>query len=223
MAERTPSISPSEQRHSRVPVEVGVNPSSFDRPARIQMVVALLLGFVLVVVPLYLWRRPRAETEPVSNSADGQPAVVLTSAEAGVFVGGFGDAGASTLVALSEVHVLECHDPGSKKTTPSECDHLAAFDKALTKAVEDAANCVSGPVGGGAIVYVADVSFQRKKSPIALTLPREGRTMKNAKVIGACSAAVKKNLSAVSLDVSQPHQHTRYKISVTATYPGPVK
>jgi hypothetical protein len=228
MAEPTPSLPPSEPRssgrpsaHSRAPVELGVGASSLDRPARIQMIVALVLGLVLVVIPLYLWRRPRAEAEPISNAADGQPAVVLTSAEAGAFVGAV-DAGAPP-VAFSEVHVLECHDPGTKKTAPGECDHLVAFDKAFTKAIEDATSCVPSSAGGGSIVYVADVSFQRKKSPINLTLPKEGRTMKNAKVIAACNAAVKKNLAAVQLDPGQQHQHTRYKISVTATYPGPVK
>lgn len=224
MAEPTPSLPPSEPRsaaHSRAPVEIGVGASSLDRPARIQMIVALVLGLVLVIIPLYLWRRPRAETEPVSNAADGQPAVVLTSAEAGAFVGA-ADSGAPP-IAFGEVHVLECHDPGAKKTSPGECDHLVAFDKAFTKAIEDAQSCVPTSAGGGSLVYVADVSFQRKKSPINLALPKEGRTMKNAKVIGACTAAVKKNLAAVQLDAAQQHQHTRYKISVTATYPGPVK
>jgi hypothetical protein len=195
--------------------------AGLDRPARIQMIVAVVLGLVLVAIPLYLWRRPRAETDPVVGSAEAKPAVVLSAAEAGVAFAPI-DAGAPPAVALSEVRVSECHDPGPKKTSAEQCDRLPQFEKSFAKAIEDAASCVPSSAGGGTIVYVADVSYARKRSPINLTLPREGRTMKNAKVIAACTAAVKKNLASAQLDGGH-HQHSRYKFTITATYPGPVK
>jgi len=46
--------------------------------------------------------------------------------------------------------------------------------------------------------------------------------MKNTKVVSACQSAVKGKLQAVSLDAIQ-HAHARYKIAVTASYPGTVK
>jgi hypothetical protein len=194
---------------------------SLDRPARIQMFVALGLGFVLVAIPLYLWRRPRAETDPVTGSAEAKAAVVLTLAEAGAAFAP-ADAGASSPVALSEPKVSECHDPGPRRTAPGECDHLPQFEKAFAKAIDDAASCVPAAAGGGTIVYAADVSYARKKSPVVLTLPKEGRTMKNQKVIANCTAAVKKNLASAQLDPGA-HQHSRYKVTILATYPGPVK
>ena len=64
------------------------------------------------------------------------------------------------------------------------------------------------------------MSFKRKALNVAT--PKEGRTMKNAKVIAACQSAVKSKLQSLSLDPIQ-HAHARYKIAITATYPGAVK
>jgi len=64
------------------------------------------------------------------------------------------------------------------------------------------------------------VSFKTKKS-LAIVTPKEGRTFKNTKVIAGCQMAVKNKLSAFSLDIEEKHQ--RYRISITATYPGTVK
>jgi len=61
------------------------------------------------------------------------------------------------------------------------------------------------------------VSFKTKKS-LAIVTPKEGRTFKNTKVIAGCQMAVKNKLSAFSLD-GEGHQHQRYRISITATYP----
>ena len=58
--------------------------------------------------------------------------------------------------------------------------------------------------------------------PPSSATPKEGRTMKNTKVVSACQSAVKGKLQAVSLDAIQ-HAHARYKIAVTASYPGTVK
>jgi hypothetical protein len=116
--------------------------------------------------------------------------------------------------------VLECHDPGPGKTPPEQCDHLVDFEKSFAKAIQEAASCVPASAGGGAVPWVADVSFARKRQPIHLTVGKEGRTLKGARTVAACTAAVRKNLASVTLDQGSKHEHSRYKIQIVATYPG---
>ena len=186
-----------------------------DRSVRAQVAAALLVGFVLVAVGLYMWRRPRHSAEP--SAAD---LAALESASAAVDLAAVPPAVASTAdssspVKLSDARVLGCHDRGPRKTPVDQCDHLAPVEKALTSAVEHAAACVPDSTGGGTIEYVADISFLRHK--VNVLLPRAGRSVSDRKVIGACGAAVRSAMQAVSLD-GMDHQHARYKISVTATY-----
>ena len=177
------------------------------------MVVALVLFLVLVAIPLYLWRRPRAESIAAAASASADlaaPAPPTVTAPAL----------AEEKVVVGDVHVLSCHDPGPKKTPREQCDHVAAVEQALTKAVEESASCVPKEAGGGTIQFVADLSFKRKGASVSA--PKDGRTLKNAKVVAACQTAVKARLSTLALE-GTAHQHQRYKLSVTATYPGAVK
>src|SRR3954465_1696477 len=40
-----------------------------ERPVRLQIIIALVAGLILVAVPLYLWRRPRPESIPSAAAA----------------------------------------------------------------------------------------------------------------------------------------------------------
>lgn len=186
---------------------------SADRPARLQMIVALVLGLVLVAIPLYLWRRPRAESISATGSADSGVDPNAASAPTTT-------APVDEKPTIGEAKSILCQDPGPKKTSPEQCDHVADVEKAFAKAIEDTASCVPKDAGGGTIQFVADVSFKRKALNVAT--PKEGRTMKNAKVVAACQSAVKSKLQSLSLDAVQ-HAHARYKIAITASYPGSVK
>jgi hypothetical protein len=202
-----PSEPRSTSRASFSHLDVGA-----ERPARLQMIVALLLGLVLVAIPLYLWRRPRAESIAANSGADSgvdpnAAAPAATTSE-------------DLKPTLGDTKVLQCQDPGPKKTAPEQCDHVAEVETALAKAIEENASCVPRDAGGGTIQYVADVSFKRKV--IGISTPKETRTMKNAKVVTACQSAVKSKLSSLSLD-NVNHGHARYKIAITASYAGAVK
>jgi hypothetical protein len=203
------SVPPSEPRPSRG--SLSVIDAQIDRPARLQLIVALLLALVLVAIPLYLWRRPRAESIAVTAPSDAGAAPVDT-------IGG--SSPPEEKVTVTEPKLLSCHDPGPKKTPTEQCDRLAEVEKALAKAVEEAASCVPKDAGGGAVPYVAELHF--KKKTISVTSPKDGRTFKNAKVAGACAMAVKAKLPSTLLD-GLKHEHQRYRIGVTATYPGAVK
>jgi hypothetical protein len=188
-----------------------------DRPARTQLVAALLFGLVLVASGLYLWRRPRAASDDAANETPAASAVPILAGDAGAIVGSAGDAGAQAPVALSEPRVLGCHDRGAAKTPPDACDRLAPVEKAIQSAITGAAACVPPEQGGGTIEYVADVSFLRHK--VNLKLPRAGRSVHDRRALRACSAAVRSALQGLPLD-GMEHMHARYEIAVTATYRG---
>lgn len=207
------SVPPSEPRPSRA--SLSNLDSQIDAPARLQMIVALILGLVLVAIPLYLWRRPRAESIPVARSTSADGGALSTAVETPPSTSD-GDA----KITLSDARVLQCQDPGPKKTPPDQCDHLPELEKQFAKAIEESASCLPRDAGGGTVQYVADVSF--KKKTIGVTAPKDGRTLKNAKAAATCATAVKGRLSVLALD-SMTHQHARYKIAITATYPGAVK
>jgi hypothetical protein len=222
LREASQPISPTSSRASVPPSEPrSTSRGSFsqldigaDRPARVQMIVALLLGLVLVAIPLYLWRRPRAESIAVAGAADAGAPPASSSAPPPLATGD------DAKLTLGDARVLLCQDPGSKKTSPEQCDHVTEVEKALAKAIEDSAGCVPSDAGGGTIQYVADVSWKRKAVNVAV--PKDTRSMKNAKAVAACQSAVKSKLQALALE-PLAHAHARYKIAITATYPGPVR
>lgn len=198
---------PSEPRSSRG--SIGVIDAQLDRPARLQMIVALVLGLVLIAIPLYLWRRPRAEPIVVNaGAADAGGLPVLHPMSSSVV---------DDKLLLSAPKNVSCHDPGPKKTPPDRCDHVAELEAAFAKAIEDSAACVPKDAGGGTITFVADVHF--KKKSVAITSPKAGRTLKNPKIVGACEKAVKAKLASSMPFASAKHEHMRYRVSITATYP----
>jgi hypothetical protein len=185
-----------------------------ERPVRVQLFAALALGLVLVGTGLFLWRRPHVSEEAraaeaaasASASAQAATAVIAPSAAAPT---------SAMPVALSEPRVLGCHDRGSKKTAPDQCDHVPAVEKALADAIEKASTCVPTGTTSGTIEYVADVSFSRHK--VGLNLPHTGRSVTDKHVLHSCSTAVRGSIKDLSLD-GIDHQHARYSIAITATY-----
>lgn len=202
------SVPPSDPRSSRGSFDA--IDAQLERPARLQMLVALVLGLVLVAIPLYLWRRPRAEALTVASEAFDAglvPTIVGTPAEE-----------EEDKLVLGEPKLLSCHNPGPKKTPREKCDRIAPLEEAFAKAIEDSASCVPMDAGGETIIFVADVSFPRKR--ITITTPKEGRTLKSPRIAAACQRAVKAKLSKLPLE-SMEHEHARYRLSITATYPAP--
>jgi hypothetical protein len=175
-----------------------------------EVVVAFVVGVLLIGGGVFVWRRPHTGSDPAASEFGPMPA---SSAP------GAGDAGAAEMdagpVALSEVHVLGCHDRGSRKTPPDQCDRLPAVEAALSNAIEQAASCVSASPSGGTIEYVANVSFRQHK--VSVALPRSGRSFHDTRTVDACAASVRASMQNVPLD-SVNHEHARYRFSVIATY-----
>jgi hypothetical protein len=175
------------------------------------MAAALLLGLTLVAVPLYLWRRPASL--PVRVPVDAAPPIDA-AVEGGVVEIDAGPPAAQ----VAPARVVECHDPGSKHTSPVDCDHLPPIEAMISNAILATATCVPSSPAGGTIEYVVDVSFARKRTPFIVKAPKEGRTIKSARTASSCATALKRTLGTPSMEM--PHQHARYKFALTATYPG---
>jgi hypothetical protein len=120
---------------------------------------------------------------------------------------------------VSEARVLGCHDRGPKVTPPDQCDHVPAVEKALSAAIEQAASCVSPSASGGpsTIEYVVELSFLHSR--LTVSLPHEGRSVRDRRVVHACASAVRAAMQLTQLQ-GVPHEHAQYKIALTATYRG---
>jgi len=212
MRPSSPSHPPSEPRP--IAGRPGADASP-DRPARVQLIAALLLLLVLVVVPLYLWRRPRAAaTEEAQKTA---AALALASAQVEAPPAPPPDPIVHTKdgVTVADAKVVSCHDPGSRKTAPGACDRIPNFEAAIGKAVLDAAACVPAGTPVGSIGFRIDASYARHKNRVRVTIAHD-RTTIAAKLAASCASDVKKALAAIELD--QAHAHTRYELTLDATY-----
>jgi hypothetical protein len=191
-----------------------VAPTLYDPPVRLQMMAVVLLAIVVVAVPLYLWRRPRSVAEPVALEGGAPAAALLTDPYTTVEA----DASSAPAIQLGDARVLECRDSSSKKIPSEQCDPLPAFTKTFAEAVRAAGECISQSAGPGTITYVADVGFSRRRAPVTVALPRDGRSYRGTKAVAGCAAAVRAGVSGVSIEAI-PHAHARYKIALVATYP----
>jgi len=209
-----PSLSgpPSEPRPiaSRPGADAGPERTNLVQ-GRVQLIAALLLLLVLVVVPLYLWRRPRATAnEEKTNAAQLSSAQIAETQQPPPDTKPHTKDG----VTVADAKVVGCHDAGSKRTAPAACDHLPGFEGALAKAILDSASCVPPGTPAGSITFHADASYARHKAPIRVK-HTQGTTMA-PKVTAACVADVRRALSSIALD--QAHAHARYDVEIDAQY-----
>jgi hypothetical protein len=184
-----------------------------ERPVRVQLVTALVLGVVLVASGLYLWRRPHGPVDGAATEAAPSAGAVD---DAGALAAPVVDA-APAPVSLSDARIIGCHDRGPRVTPADECDRLASVEQALSKAIEQSVACFPLTVDGATIEYVADVSFSRHR--LRVSMPRAGRSEHDRKVVAACGTAVREAMRALPLE-GITHQHARYEIAVTASYRG---
>lgn len=182
---------------------------------RLQFAVVVALALVVFAVPLYLWRRPRVDALAVPPQTSN---ALMASNDPFAPVGPTSGAPTSAKEASLEAKVVACHDAGPRKTPPERCDAVPELAKPFAAAVEQSASCVPKEAGAGTIVYALDVNFRRKSRSIKA--PKDGRSIKAPKVVSACVASVRAKMQGVSLD-GIAHEHTRYKLVVTATYGAP--
>jgi len=189
-----------------------------DRPMRVQLAAALVLGLIVVAVPLYLWRRPKAATatdtpDGGASSAPieaGPPPDPTRDLVAAALDGGVQAEG----VTLGKVWIDSCQRPGAGKTPPEQCDRQPFFEQALVKAVLENTSCVPRLGKSGSISFALRVDYQRKQMNVFAGRSGTLRRKQAAEVI----KCVQRSLPTPDWQ-SLAHQHTRYVIAVLATYP----
>ncbi len=217
MPPRLSSIPPSQPSPYR---QLG---SGGQQPVRLQMILGLVVGLVLVAVPLYLWRRPEQAKAGAGASASaasgpgGAPAAGSSpqpSGSAVPYVPLTDPSSAESKVKLEPFKTVRCSDPGPGKTPPERCDHITFFEDAMTRAVKENATCAPPSKTGAQVSFVLDLDFRKKQRKLnrgkSTTLSKE-----QSKELFAC---VEKALPTPDWD-SVPHQHSRYIVNLTANYP----
>jgi hypothetical protein len=185
---------------------------------RVQLVVALVAGLVLVAVPLYLWRRPKAaKTEAADAGADSAVVDAGPPPDAGSsLVAAALDGGSVTApgITLDKVRIVKCQRPGPSKTAPEQCDRQPFFEESLVKAILENVSCAPKAPKGGSISFALKVDHKKRSTRLWAGESGSIRHKRAASTI----ECVKRSLPAPSWD-SIAHQHTSYVIAVQATYP----
>jgi hypothetical protein len=187
-----------------------------ERPVRLQIVIALVAGLILVAVPLYLWRRPRPESIPSADAAVAASgsAAASASASASAALAALPPVPPPSRVQLSTFTTLKCTNPGPGKTPPERCDHVRFFEDGLARAVRDNAACAPVSSAPVKVSFVLEMDFPRKRTNLFIG---KSSTIKKDKG--------KELLRCVTRGMPTPdwgtivHQYSRYKVNVTATYP----
>jgi hypothetical protein len=173
---------------------------------RLQIIIALVAGLILVAVPLYLWRRPRPESIP---SADAAIADAGAPGDAAPPV-----APAPAAVTLSAFTTIKCENPGPGKTSPERCDHVTFFEDALARAIRDNVSCAPTGKTATTVSLVFEIDFRRKKT-----------NLYSGKSTSVKRTRTKELLRCINRAMPTPdwgtisHQYVKYKINVVATYP----
>ena len=185
-----------------------------ERPVRLQIIIALVAGLILVAVPLYLWRRPRAEPTPSADAAVADAGAPPSDGGARPFFVGGDAAAPSGGVTLSPFTTIRCENPGPGKTPPERCDHVTFFEDGLARAIRENAACAPQAKVSVNVSFVLEMDFKRKRLNLfagkSTTIRRE-----RAKELLRC---VKRALPTPDWGTI-PHQYVKYKINVMATYP----
>ena len=191
--------------------------AGIDRSVRVQMIIALVAGLVMVAVPLYLWRRPRAEAATERESR--KPAPPPVSAAPPTALDAPAASAAPTADAkipgllLSEPKMIKC-GAGRGKIFPEQCDRQGHFEELLLKTLRESPRCAPEKGVSGTVNFVLDIDHKTKKLKV---WAGKSSTMKRAarkKIVGCVNQALP------PADWAQViHQHAKYQIAVLATYP----
>jgi hypothetical protein len=192
-----------------------------ERPVRVQVIIGLVAGLILVAVPLYLWRRPQPSTIAVADAAvsaeaaSGKPPTALgPPIDAGnIQPVDIIDAGAPSL-KLSPFTTIKCQNPGPGRTPAERCDHVTYFEDALARAIRENAACAPSSKSPTEVSFVMDLDFRRKHTNV---FAGKSSSLKHAqtKELLRC---VKRAMATPDWGTI-PHQYVKYKLKVVATYP----
>lgn len=186
-----------------------------DRPLRAQLIVAIVVVFVILAVPVYLLRRPSGKENAPADA--GASANGLTSPP----LGASGSAASSDAgvdderVKLGALTRVKCS--AGRRAQGQEgtlCDRLDGIEDAFLKGIRDNVDCAPRIAKGGTINYVLTVDFTDRRVHV---FPGASGGWKGPSARKAADC-VKRALPAVDW-TTQKHQYRYYMLAVMATYP----
>ena len=182
-----------------------------ERPVRLQIIIALVAGLILVAVPLYLWRRPRPESIPSADAAMVD-AGALDAGAASLIVAF--DAGPAGGITVNPPTTIRCENPGPGKTPPERCDHVTFFEDSLARTLRDNVACAPASKTSFTVSFVMETDFRQKKLNL---FAGKSSSLKRAKA-QQLLRCIRKAMPTPDW-ATIPHQYARYKVNVLATYP----
>jgi hypothetical protein len=177
---------------------------------RLQIIIALVAGLILVAVPLYLWRRPRPESIPSADAAVVDAGAAETGA--GNMIVSF-DAGPAGGITVGAPTTIRCENPGPGKTPPERCDHVTFFEDSLAKTLRDNVACAPASKASFTVSFVMETDFRQKKLNL---FAGKSSSLKRAKAQQLLRCIKKAMPTPDWATIS--HQYARYKVNVLATY-----
>lgn len=209
-------VFPSEPNLRRLGVGGGGNDG--DRVLRAQLVIALVLGFTILAVLLYMLRRPSGKEHAAKDAgADAAPA---TSARPGIIRTKIDEPKKQPQqdrVSLGQVQRVKCSAGAYRRGNEgSLCDSLPFFEESLARAIRENPDC--GPKTGkeGTVNYVLTVDFVDKRVHV---FPGASGSWKGPQAKRAAEC-VKRALPAPQWE-AVGHQYRYYMIALMATYSAP--
>jgi hypothetical protein len=210
-----PSFS-SEPRPRRL--GTGGSPGGGERLFRVQLVIAFILGTTILAVLLYLWRKPSPVERDAhdiivapSASVAPPPSIVRTKVTPK-------ETPPPPRVKIGAVQHLKCGSSPKNVTAESSlCDSVAFFEQALTKAIDEKADCAPKGKDEGSINYVMVVDFRTHDVRV---YPGRSGSWRGKQAKGAAEC-VKRALPAPTW-ATLVHQYRYYMFAVLATYPAQV-
>jgi len=183
-------------------------------PVRSPLILGLVALLVLVALPLYLLRRPKA-VGPVGvdagakvESGEGGPGVDTSASSPTP------DASAPKKVVLGEPRTIRCVPKGGGRVMAERCEHIVVLEDALARSIRDNAACAPPSTSPFTVSFVLTADFERKK--LHLWAGRSGTLKKrNAGDLVRC---VEHAIAPPDFAVLA-HQYAKYDINVMASYP----
>jgi hypothetical protein len=210
---------PSEPNLRRLGVGGSGGGGGGDRTLRVQILVAVVLGFALVAAVLYVLRGPRA-TSPPSSGDGGADGVASPFASGGIVrtrIEPPDRKGPEQRVQLGPIQRVKCSS--SAKVRGNEgtlCDALPYFEEALTKAILESVECAPRTGKEGTLNYVLTIDFASKRLNV---FPGQSGLWKGPQAKSAAEC-VQRALAAPKWE-TLTHQYRYYMIAVLASYPAP--
>lgn len=188
-------------------------------PVRSPLILGLVALLVLVALPLYLLRRPKA-VGPVAADA-GAKVEVGEGGPGGQTAGSPAapDASSPKKVVLGEPRTVRCTPRSGGHLMAERCERLVVLEDALARSIRDNAACAPPSASPFTVSFVLTIDFERKKLHL---WPGRSGTLKrrSAADLVRCveHAIAPPDFAALS------HQYAKYDINVMASYPasGPV-